>query len=448
VQCLPPALPPMRHTILIATTTLLAAGAVVLFGGVLRESPSAGASALPAERVAAAFDPMFASARNADALVLRLQQQIRQSPDDAASHGLLGLAYEQRARETGDTSYYPRAETVLRRALELDEENAVAVSGLASLALSRHRFGEALVLARRARALAPTEARTLGAIGDALVELGRYREAFHVFDRLAQLKPGLAAYARVSYARELLGDRSGAIAAMRLAAETAVPGSEAAAWTALQLGKLFALGGDHASAERQFRTALGHVPGYAAAFDGLALVEAARGRLSRAISFERRAVATVPLPQYVATLGDLEQRAGRPRAAARQYSVVEAIDRAQRESGVTTDLELALFRIDHDRGLKAATSQAPAAYRLRPSIDAADVVAWGLARSGRCLEAKSYSKLALRLGTEDSLKFFHRGMIERCLGNDVAGKRWLQRALGLNPGFSPMWSPVAARYAR
>jgi hypothetical protein len=35
----------MRHTILIATTTS-AAGAFVLFGGALRESPSAGATAL------------------------------------------------------------------------------------------------------------------------------------------------------------------------------------------------------------------------------------------------------------------------------------------------------------------------------------------------------------------------------------------------------------------
>src|SRR5262245_62112035 len=438
----------MRKTIAIASTTVVVGAALVLFGGVLRESPSAGASALPAERVAAAFDPAFSSAQNARSLVLRLQQHLRQSPDDAASHALLGLAYEQRARETGDSAYYPRAEIVLRRSLELDAENAAAYSGLASLALSRHRFGEALVLARRARNLAPTESRTLGAIGDALVELGRYPEAFTTFDKLARLKPGLPAYARVSYARELRGDRRGAIAAMRLAAETAVPGPEAAAWSALHLGKLFSSGGDNTSAERQFRIALAHVPGYAAAFDGLASVEAARRRLSRAISFERRAVAAVPLPQYVAQLGDLRQRAGRARAAAHQYAVVAGIDRIQRANGVRTDLELALFRIDHGRGLATATGQALGAYRARPSIDAADVVAWGLARSGRCAEAQRYSKLALRLGTQDALKLFHRGMIERCLGGDDDAKRWLHRALTLNSGFSPRWAPVAARYAR
>jgi tetratricopeptide (TPR) repeat protein len=438
----------MRHTILIATATLFAGAAVVLFGGALRESPSAGASAMPAERVAVAFDPAFSSVRDAASLVLRLQQQLRQSPDDASSHALLGLAYQQRARETGDVVYYRRAEAASRRALELDKKSSVALQALTSLALTRHRFHEALVFSRRARALAPTEARTLGAIGDALVELGRYREAFATFDKLGQLKPGLPAYARVSYARELLGDHAGAVAAMRLAAETAVPGSEAAAWTAVHLGKLFFSGGDHTSAEREFRAALAHMPGYPAAFDSLALVEAARKRLTRAISLERRAVAAEHLPEYVASLGDLLQRAGRPRAAARQYAIFNSIERAERANGVHNGLEQALIHIDHGENLRAATALAYADYRTRPTVHAADVVAWGLARSGRCPEARHYSKLALRLGTQDSALFFHRGMIERCLGNGEEAGRWFRRAVELNPGFSVLWSPVAATYAR
>ena len=50
----------------------------------------------------------------------------------------------------------------------------LATSGLGSLALSRHRFREALALGRRARSISPTTARNYGVIGDALVELGRY----------------------------------------------------------------------------------------------------------------------------------------------------------------------------------------------------------------------------------------------------------------------------------
>ena len=194
----------MRHTILIATATLFAGAAVVLFGGALRESPTAGASALPAERVAVAFDPAFSSVRDAASLVLRLQQQLRQSPDDASDHSLLGLAYQQRARETGDVAYYRRAEAASRRALELDEKSSVALQGLTSLALTRHRFHEALVFSRRARAWRRPRLEHSERWG-ALVELGRYREGFATLDKLGQLRPGLPAYARVSYARELRG---------------------------------------------------------------------------------------------------------------------------------------------------------------------------------------------------------------------------------------------------
>ena len=298
----------MRHTILIATTTLLAAGVFVLFGGALRESsPPEPRRSGRARR--AAFDPAFSSARNAGSLVLRLQQQIRQNPDDAASYALLGLAYEQSARETGDSAYYPRAETVLRRAIELDEGNAVAFSGLASLALSRHRFGEALVLARRARALAPTEARTLGAIGDALVELGRYREAFATFDKLARLKPGLAAYAR-SLVRARVARRSSrrhrrhAAGSRDRRTRVRSGGLDgAAAREALQFGRR----PDERREAVPYRAR--PCPRVRSRFRrprfGRGRSEAAvPGHLPR-----RRAVAAVPLPQYVANLGDLLQRA-------------------------------------------------------------------------------------------------------------------------------------------
>jgi tetratricopeptide (TPR) repeat protein len=88
------------------------------------------------------------------------------------------------------------------------------------------------------------------------------------------------------------------------------------------------------------------------------------------------------------------------------------------------------------------------AQRERPSIDGDDVLAWALARNGRCGEALHYSQRALRLGTLDALKFFHRGMIERCLAHEAAARTWFRRALRLNPHFSLLWSSTARRYAR
>ena len=75
------------------------------------------------------------------------------------------------------------------------------------------------------------------------------------------------------------------------------------------------------------------------------------------------------------------------------------------------------------------------------------MLSWALARNGRCVEAQHYSKRALRLGTQDAVKFFHRGMVERCLGNSTVAKTWFRRALALNRHFSLLWAPIAAKYA-
>ena len=124
------------------------------------------------------------------------------------------------------------------------------------------------------------------------------------------------------------------------------------------------------------------------------------------------------------------------------------IERLLRANGVKTDLETALFDVDHGIRPHASLALARLAQRERPSIDGDDVLGWALARTGHCGEALHYSKRSLRLGTLDSLKLFHRGMIERCLGHRADARKWFARALALNPHFSLLWAPVAGRYAR
>jgi tetratricopeptide (TPR) repeat protein len=419
----------------------LAAGATaaaLLLGGVLTEGSAQDAGTVPVASGIAA---------TGSALLPQLQQEVRANPTDVVGLGFLGLAYQQRARETGDPVYYTKSNGVLRRALRYAPNDLVATGGLGTLALSRHRFRGALALGRRALALSPSTARNYGVVGDALVELGRYREAFAAFDRMASLKPSLSSYARISYARELLGDVRGAAEAMRLAIDAAAGQPEALAWSHTQLGKLFWTQGRIAAAEREYRTALVVRPGYVYAFDGLAQVQAARGRLRQAVADESRAANAIPLPQFVATLGDLQHLTGDDKAARRQYALIGAIQRLLNANGVKTDLETALFDVDHAVRLRHALTLARAARIERPSIDGDDVLAWALARNGRCEAALHYSKRALRLGTRDAVKLFHRGMVERCLGHDAEAKAWFRRALALNPHFSLLWAPVARRYA-
>jgi tetratricopeptide (TPR) repeat protein len=419
-----------------------------LLGGVLRHGSSEGRAA-PGLAAAAQPDRLQAGFASGDtaAQILQLQETLRANPTDVKSYDLLGLAYQQRARETGDPTYYTKSDGVLHRALRLAPNDPLAVSGLGSLALSRHRFGEALRFGLRSRALSPYTARNYGIVGDALIELGRYKGAFAAFDKMSALKPSLSSYARVAYARELLGNVKGAADAMRLAIESSTGQPEAVAWNRVQLGKLFWSQGRIGAAAAEYRTALAVFPGYVYAYDGLAQVEAARGKLASAIALERRATDVIPLPQFVSSLGDMERSAGHLREARKQYALVGVIRRLLIANGVKTDLETALFDVDHGIRLQASLQLARLAQRERPSIDGDDVLAWALERTGHCREARGYSQHALRLGTLDALKFFHRGMIERCLSRRAEAAVWFRRALRLNPHFSLLWAPVARRYA-
>ena len=147
-------------------------------------------------------------------------------------------------------------------------------------------------------------------------------------------------------------------------------------------------------------------------------------------------------------LGDLYRVGRTALARAEQYALIGVIQRLLVANGVKTDLETALFDVDHGIRLRATLALARKARRERPSIDGDDVLAWALARTGRCHEALGHSRRALRLGTLDALKFFHRAAIERCLGRGADARAWARRALALNPHFSLLWAPVARRYAQ
>ena len=197
-----------------ATAAALALGGLV--GGVVAESRSLASA--PAAPVALADRALAGAAGGiSTSAVSSLEAEVRARPRDPALLTQLGFAYQLRWRETADPSYLPRSEAALRRAERFGVEDSGAVLGLGSLALIRHQFAEALLYGHRAERLLPGSSRPYGVIGDALVELGRYDEAFAAFERMISLRPSLASYSRVAYARELVGDRKGAVGAMELA---------------------------------------------------------------------------------------------------------------------------------------------------------------------------------------------------------------------------------------
>ena len=419
---------------------MFAVGGMGLFRSVRSHPPAVSSHLAPAF----ADRPVVGSGTLSDAIA-SLQARLTSLPQDFGSWSALGLAYVQQARVTADPGYYPKAEEALNRSLSIrPSENFQALTGLAALAAARHDFSRSLEFGRRAEAINPDNANVHGVIGDALIELGRYPEAFGELQRMIDLRPGLSSYARVSYARELQGDSAGAAALMRQALEYAGSPSDRA-WASNQLGDLAFNAGNLAGAQESYRMATQLDATFFPAQAGLARVAAARGETDRAIRAYDQVVAAYPLPEYVVALADLQTAAGRTADAERTVGLLRVEERLFQASGVNVDLEIALFDADHGVDLPVGLTAARNEWAKRQSVQVADALAWSLYAGGRYDEALTYSSKALALGTRNASFHFHRGMIERALGNTAAARKDLKAALDINPHFSILWSDHARR---
>lgn len=423
-----------------ATRNVLTGGAVATFAAglfVVGAAFGAPGDVAPARPDVAQVDLSARPDPLADT-VTRLQADLDRVPGNPSKWSELGLAYVQQARLSADPTLYAKADGAFAESLSLDPvENAEALTGQATLAAARHDFAEALALADAALAVNDFSATTYGVKVDALTELGRYDEALAAANRMNDLRPGADTYARLSYAYELRGDVERARMALEAAEQEAFSPSDRA-FARFYLGELAFNSGDLPTARRHYDAALQADPTYAAARAGRAKALAAAGQSAAAVADYRAVVARLPQPSYVVELGELLEASGDPAAAQEQYAVVRAIQQVFAAQGADVDLELALFEADHGDPA-AAVRFAEQAYRTRPdSILVQDAYAWALHAAGRDVEALPIARQAVRLGTPLAALYAHLGAIEAAAGEPRAARASLQRAVDLNPAFSPL----------
>lgn len=361
-----------------------------------------------------------------------IQARIAQNPDNPDGYAQLGLAYLQQVRETGDAALYIQAEQSLNEALALNPDHVDALMGQGILALARHDFTAALEWGERARELNPFRAQIVGILVDAYVELGQYEQAIATAQEMVDLRPDLASYSRVSYIRELHGDTEGAIAAMETAVSAGAPGTEQTAWTQVQLGNLYLNSGQFATAERIYDETLFQRPNYAFAIAGLAEVAAAQGDYDKAIQLLQPLVERLPLPEFTILLGDMYTLVGNEEAAAQQYELVAVIQQLNNQAGMNTELEMALFEADFGNP-QQALSMAQAAYDQRPSIHAAESLAWAHYRVGNLTEAQQYIEESMRLGTQDAHLYYRASIIAEALGETAVSQQHKTTAQAITP---------------
>ena len=381
----------------------------------------------------------------ADEGIRSLEKRVGANPRDTDAHLQLANAYLQKAREYGDPSLYAAAENLLVAAERLEPDNPEVYATQSILASARHEFASGLALGEKALAIDSERARHWGVVADAQLELGMYDEAITSLQQMVDRRPDFASYSRISYARELYGDVEGAIEAMEWAIEAGSSSQADLAWAHAQVGNLYLNLNNPTAAEQSYAAALQRVNGYHGALAGQAKLAVARGDLPEAAKLYGQAAAKVPLTEYSIALGEVYAAMGDNEAANRQFELVRAIDKLSQDSGVNTDLELALFEADHGGDSAAAVARARAAYERRPNVHSADVLAWALFRDGRADEAKQYAQESLSLGTRDPLKLFHTALILRATGDTQQAFAHLEEALRLNPHFSVRYRDEAVR---
>jgi tetratricopeptide (TPR) repeat protein len=391
---------------------------------------------------AAGVDVEVAPGASTDQRIPMLQRAVRDGLAGAGGYASLGDAYLQKARDTGDPSYYPRAERSFDAALRRDARNVPALLGAGTLAGLRHDFGEQLRLGREAHRIVPRLADPLPVIADAQIELGRYRAAAGTIQRMLDLKPNLASYARVSYFRELSGDLERAVQAMRLAVSAGAGVPESVAYVQTLLGDLELQRGRLAAAGSAYRAALARLPRYAPAEVGLGRVQIAGGDLVGAARRLRAVATRLPLAGYLALLADVDRARGYEHAAARHLEVARAQQRLLRAGGARPDAELVLFEASHGDPA-AGVRLGRRLWAQAPSVRSADALGWALSRAGRPRAGLTWARRALRLGSRDPLFRLHAGLAAKHAGRPRLAARQLRVALDGRAALSPLEARAA-----
>ena len=394
-----------------------------------------------------------------DGEIQALQERVKSAPGDYAGYDGLGSAYFQKARETGDISYYDLAEKTLEKALALTPEDFRAADPLvhmASVYMGEHRFAEALAYAQKAIGTGAGNLAAFAIEGDAYTDVGDYDEAEAAYNTLQALgrlasTPVMLAYmsdSRRAYLSYLRGDSVEAIRLMKSAIAAArrsnVP-RENLAWLYFELGERYFQAGDLENADSAYQSGITADPNHYRSVAGLAKVRAAQGEFADSIQLYERSIAIIPFPVYVAELGDVYKKVGRVKEARQQYDLVEYIGHLSKLNRVLANRELALFYADEGIKLPEALELAYKELEIRHDIYTWDTLAWVLYKNGRCQEAANAIDKALGLHTNDSLILFHAGMIYHSLAKDSDAETYLSRALTTNAHFHVFYAETASR---
>lgn len=351
-----------------------------------------------------------------------LKKKLAKDPNDIKVRLQIATIYLSEARITGEHPYYyPAVLKILDGVLYLSPNNFEATTFKASVKMSQHQFAEARELAEAARKINPDNAYVYGVLVDANVELGFYKDAIAMSDKMQALKPSLESYSRASYLREIYGDFEGSISAMKLAVEAGMPGSEPFCWSKKTLGHLYESTGELSKAKQQYDDILVVRPSYAFAYGGQARILKANKQYDKALEVLDKAAKIMPEFSFHEEMAEIYDLQGNHEKALNKYEeVVKMLDQ-DAKSGHAVDLELCKLYTKSgktDMAMKYGLIE----YKKRPrNIDVNHAMAVVAFKMNNFRKAKEYILVALSTGSKDPELLKDATKIDRTLANTQLG---------------------------
>lgn len=258
------------------------------------------------------------------------QSKLIEDPTSYSFHNRLAQAYIQKARETGNTDYYDKAKASLEKSQKINPKNYNGLVYMAMANASEHNFRGALKYAKLAVELNPNKSYGYGVLGDAYLELGQKRNAEKAYEKMAELKPGLDSYSRLSNLKYKKGDINGSVKEMEKAYEFGLRDSrtskENLSWTQVMIGAKYLDQKEYDQAEEYFSRAVEIKPDYYLALEHLAEVKAIKGNNEEAISLYEKTLELTPKPEFYVALANLYENQGNNEKAQELYELADKSD--------------------------------------------------------------------------------------------------------------------------
>ncbi len=363
-------------------------------------------------------------------------------PATYPAYAQLGLAYLQKARNTGRAGDYAEAERHLQQSLDY-QRNFEALRGLAALHLARHQFREALRTAQEAADALPSDLETQGLLFDTHLALGDQQKAAEIVEKMLQAQMGFESLSRLAALRESQGNFSGALRVMGqacLQAEAEQRPADVLAWCQVRVGSIYLATCDAVQARHRYERALLILPDFTFAREHLAELRVAQGNHAEAIALYRELLAEFPRMEYRLALADLLALTGRNGEASRERRLAAAELRLSAESSRAGWRPLALLLLEDPATAEEGLRWAERDWENRRDAFAADTLAWAYLRNKRPDEAWQILEPVVRLeasGGGAPFLLLHAAQVQLALGRAAEAGRFLEKALACPVRLTP-----------